>query len=52
MQSTKAATIASAASSTPAHWAFGHYLNIAHPSFALPSPPAAATRSAGLALAA
>jgi flavin-dependent dehydrogenase len=35
-----------------AHWAFQHYLNIAHPSFALPSPPEAARRSASLALAA
>ena len=35
-----------------AHWAFGHYLNIAHPSFALPSPPAAAQRSADVAIAA
>ena len=33
-------------SGTPAHWAFGHYLNIAHPSFALPSPPAAARAAA------
>jgi flavin-dependent dehydrogenase len=29
-----------------AHWAFGHYLDMAPPSFALPSPPAAATRVA------
>ena len=36
----------------PSHWAFQHYLDIAHPSFALPSPPAAATRSAPVALAA
>jgi flavin-dependent dehydrogenase len=33
-------------SGTPAHWAFGHYLNIAHPSFALPSPPPAARAAA------
>ena len=26
----------------PAHWAFGHYLRIAPPEFALPAPPAAA----------
>src|SRR5215207_5688573 len=36
---------------TPAHWAFGHYLNLAHPSYALPAPPAAA-RVAAVALAA
>ena len=34
------------------HWAFQHYLNIAHPSFALPAPPAAAKRSASMAIAA
>jgi flavin-dependent dehydrogenase len=36
------------------HWAWQHYLNIAHPSYALPSPPAPATsaRSAAVALAA
>ena len=36
------------------HWAWQHYLNIAHPSYALPSPPAAArsARSAPVALAA
>ena len=27
------------------HWAFGHYLTIAPPSFALPAPPAAARRA-------
>ena len=36
------------------HWAWQHYLNIAHPSYALPCPPAAArsARSAPVALAA
>jgi flavin-dependent dehydrogenase len=36
--------------SSLAHWAFGHYLDIAPPSFALPAPPAAvAARSAAVA---
>ena len=35
----------------PAHWAFGHYLRIAPPAFALPAP-AAALRSDAEALAA
>jgi flavin-dependent dehydrogenase len=30
----------------PAHWAFGHYLRIAPPEFALPAPPVAAQWSA------
>ena len=37
---------------TPAHWAFGHYLRIAPPEFALPAPRAAVRapppRSGGL----
>ena len=36
----------------PAHWAFGHYLRIAPPEFALPAPPAAVSRSSAAALAA
>ena len=35
--------------SRPAHWAFGHYLDIAPPSFALPAPPEAARAAAPLA---
>ncbi len=36
----------------PAHWAFGHYLRVAPPEFALPAPPAAVSRSSAAALAA
>jgi digeranylgeranylglycerophospholipid reductase len=34
---------------TVSHWAFGHYLKIAPPSFALPAPPAAVGASAAVA---
>src|SRR5688572_12594266 len=40
------AVVRAAARPGPAHWAFGHYLRIAPPEFALPAPPAAAARSA------
>jgi flavin-dependent dehydrogenase len=36
---------------TVSHWAFGHYLKIAPPSFALPAPPAAVGASASAAAA-